>query len=103
MVLVCIVFVFVVVAVILFSICASSSRIYRHIESSTFVFLPRTLSKPLENLLADGDMESVFRIMKVLEQRGEIHIVETESEFVITKPRPASEIQEEIPVPDAMP
>jgi hypothetical protein len=106
MALVCILSVFAVIAVVLYSICAASSNIHRHIVNRTLVFRPPDLAKPFEDLLAEGDVESVYRIMKGLDQRGVVHIIETENEIIVTRPEkrsePVSEDQEKIPASDRM-
>jgi hypothetical protein len=89
MALVCTISVFVVIAVVLYTICAASSfRAHRRIENRTLLFLPRAIAKPFETLLAEGDVESVCRIIKGLHQRGDIHIIETENEIIVTRPEP---------------
>lgn len=106
MALVCILSIFAVIAVVLYSICATSSNIHRRIVNRTLVFRPPDFAKPFEDLLAEGDVESVYRIMKGLDQRGVVHIIETENEIIITRPEtrpePVSEDLEKIPVPGRM-
>jgi hypothetical protein len=102
--LVCTIFVFVAIAVVLYSICAaSSSRVNRSIENRTLLFLPRAVAKPFETLLAEGDVESVCRIMKGLHQRGDIHIIETENEIIVTRPEPDEGDLREIKIPHMRP
>ena len=103
MALVCTLSVFLVLAVVLYSICAASSRLPRHIENRTLLFLPPAIAKPFEDLLAKGDVESVYRIMKSLHQRGEIHIIETRKQIVVTRTKPLPKDLGKIPVPDSMP
>jgi hypothetical protein len=88
MVLVCILSILVVLAIVLYSFCAASSRIDRHIEKRAFLFIPPSFAKTFSNLLAQEDAESIYRIMKALEQRGEIRIVKSEDQIIITPPEP---------------
>jgi hypothetical protein len=105
--LVCILSVIAAIAAVLYSICIASSKMHRHIDHRSLVFRPPDFAKSFEDLLAEGDVESVYRIMKGLEQRGDLHMIETESEIIITKPdtkpEPSSEDVEKIPVPGRMP
>jgi uncharacterized protein YqhQ len=103
MALVCTIFVFVVIAVVLYSICAVSSRRYYRIENRTLLFLPRAVAMTFETLLAEGDVESVCRIMKGLHQRGDIHIIETENEIIITRPEHDEGDLREIKIPHMRP
>lgn len=103
MALVCTISVFVVIAVVLYSICAASSRTHHRIENRTLLFLPRAVAKPFETLLAEGDVESVCRIMKGLHQRGDIHIIETENEIIVTRPEPDEGDLREIKIPHMRP
>jgi hypothetical protein len=103
MALVCTISVFVVIAIVLYSICAASSRRYHRIENRTLLFLPQTVAMPFETLLAEGDVESVCRIMKGLHQRGDIHIIETENEIVVTRPGPDKGDLREIKIPRMRP
>ncbi|HET6490298.1 MAG TPA: hypothetical protein VFG28_11120 [Syntrophales bacterium] len=48
-------------------------------------------------------MESVYRIVKGLAQRGDIEIIETENEIIITRPEPLPEDVEPIAMPGRMP
>jgi hypothetical protein len=102
MALVCIVSVFAVIAVVLYSICAASSDVHRRIGNRTLLFQPPDFAKPFEDLLAEGDVESVYRIVKGLAQRGDIEIIETEKEIIITRLEPLSEDVETISMPGMM-
>jgi hypothetical protein len=102
MVLVCILSTIVVSAIVLYSICATSSTTNRHIEKRALRLLPPSFAKSFDDLLAQGDVENVYRIMKALEKRGDIQIVETEYEIIITRPESVSEDQEKIQASDRM-
>ncbi|HEX9158049.1 MAG TPA: hypothetical protein VF827_08495, partial [Syntrophales bacterium] len=47
-------------------------------------------AEPFEDLLVAGDEESVYRIMKALARRGDLHIIETEKEILIAATEPPS-------------
>jgi hypothetical protein len=96
MVLVCILSIIAVSAIVLYSFCAVSSRIDKHIEKQALLFMPPSFAKTFSNLLAQEDAESIYRIMKALEQRGEIRIVESEDRITITPPEPAESDRIEI-------
>jgi hypothetical protein len=96
MVLVCILSIIAVSAIVLYSFCAVSSRIDKHIEKRALLFMPPSFAKTFSNLLAQEDAESIYRIMKALEQRGEIRIVESEDRITITPPEPAESDRIEI-------
>ncbi len=99
MALICILSFFIAIAIVLYAICAASSRTHRHIENRSLLFLPQAVAKPLEDLLSEGDVESVYRIMKGLHQRGDIHVIETGNEMIIMRPETFSEDLEKITVP----
>ncbi len=97
MVLICILSFFIAIAVVFYAICAASSRMHRRIR--TLLFLPQAVAKPFEDLLSEGDVESVYRIMKGLHQRGYLHVIETGDEMVVMRPEASSEDLEKITAP----
>jgi hypothetical protein len=62
-----------------------------HYENRTLVFLTPSAAAPFEDLLSAGDVESVYRILKALEQRGDLLILETEKEIYVGCPEPRSQ------------
>ena len=57
---------------------------------AALVFLSPSATAPFEDLLAAGDVESVYRIMKALAQRGDLHVIEAEKEILIAATEPPS-------------
>ena len=80
----------IIAGIIFYSICAVSSRVSRHFENRALVFLSPSSAAPFKDLLAAGDEESVYRIMKALAQRGELHVIEAENEILIAATDPPS-------------
>lgn len=80
----------IMIAILFYSICAVSSRVNRHFENRALVFLSPSAAAPFKDLLAAGDEESVYRIIKALAQRGELHVIEAENEILIAATEPPS-------------
>ena len=80
----------IIAAILFFSICAISSRVSHHFENRALVFLTPCAAAPFEDLLAAGDVESAYRIMKALAQRGDLHVIEAEKEILIAATEPTS-------------
>ena len=78
----------IIAGIIFYSICAVSSRVSRHFENRALVFLSPSAAEPFKDLLAAGDEESVYRIMKAMARRGDLHIIETEKEILIAAAEP---------------
>jgi len=87
---VCFLSIIAVAALLVYSICRAPSRACHPIELRTLVFLSPSAAAPFEDLLSAGDVESVYRILKALEQRGELLVIETEKEIYIDCPEPRS-------------
>jgi ABC-type sugar transport system substrate-binding protein len=79
-----------IAAALLWCIAAAAARASRYLEERTLVFLPPSAEDPFLDLLAAGDMESTFRILKALDGRGDVQIVESEREILITACEPLS-------------
>jgi len=90
MLVVCLLSIIIIAAILLYSICAVSSRVSHHFENRALVFLTPSIAEPFEDLLAAGDEESVYRIMEAMARRGDLHIIETEKEILIAATRPLS-------------
>lgn len=80
----------IMIAILLYSICAVSSRVSHHLENRALVFLTPSAAEPFKDLLAAGDEESVYRIIKALAQRGELHVIEAGNEILIAATEPPS-------------
>lgn len=85
---VCFLSIIAVTALLSYSICRASSRVWRPFERRTLVFLSPSAAAPFDDLLEAGDVESVCRILKALEQRGDLLVLETEKEIYIDRPEP---------------
>ena len=85
---VCLLSIIAVAALIFYSICRVSSQACHPFELRTLVFLSPSAAAPFEDLLSAGDVESVWRILKALEQRGDLLVLETEKEIFIDCPEP---------------
>lgn len=83
---VCFLSIIAVTALLLYMICRAPSRAYLTFELRTLVFLSPSAAAPFEDLLSAGDVESVCRILKALEKRGDLLILETEKEIYIDCP-----------------
>jgi hypothetical protein len=91
MLVLCLLSIVIIAAILFYSICAVSSRVRYHFENRALVFLTPSAAAPFEDLLAAGDVESVYRILKALERRGELLVLETEKEIYIDCPEPRSQ------------
>ncbi len=78
------------IAVIVYSFCRIPSRACGSVFSKSLVFDDPADEKRFEDLLENGDAESVHRILKALQQRGDIDLVETEKEIRVSGRRGAS-------------
>ncbi|MGE5798821.1 MAG: hypothetical protein ACM337_00680 [Syntrophaceae bacterium] len=87
---VCFLSIIAVAALFAYSICRAPSRACHPFELRTLVFLSPSAAAPFEDLLSAGDVESVCRILKALEQRGELLVLETDKEIYIDCPEPCS-------------
>jgi hypothetical protein len=87
---VCFLSIIAVMALVFYSICRAPSRACHPFEQHTLVFLSASAAAPFIELLAVGDEESVWRILKALEQRGDLLVLETEKEIYIDCPEPCS-------------
>jgi len=63
---------------------------WSHVCDKSLAFEKRADARRFEDLLADGDAESVHRILKALQQRGDIDIIETEKEIYVSGNRSVS-------------
>ncbi len=77
-------------AAVLWCIAAAAARTSRALEDRALVFLTPSAGDPFQDLLAAGDMESTFRILKALDRRGALQIIETEKEIIVTACEPLS-------------
>ena len=71
-------------SLIVYSICRIPSRAYDDVCHKSLVLDNLADERRLEGLLADGDAESVHRILKALQQRGDIDIFESENEVYVS-------------------
>jgi hypothetical protein len=72
-----------IISVILYSLCRIPSRTYCDVCNKSLVFAGKAEAKHFEDLLSDGDAESIHRILKALQQRREIDITESEHEIYV--------------------
>jgi hypothetical protein len=79
-----------VTSMIVYSICRIPSRAYANVCHKSLIFDNLAEARRLEDLLADGDAESVHRILKALQQRGDIDIFESEKEIYVSGHRSVS-------------
>jgi hypothetical protein len=91
MLVLCLLSIVVIAAILFYSICAVSSRVSHHLENRALVFLTPSAAVPFEDLLAAGDEESAYRIMKALARRGDLLVLETEKEIYIDCPESRSQ------------
>jgi hypothetical protein len=91
MLVLCLLSIVIIAAILFYSICAVSSRVSHHLENRAFVFLTPSAAAPFEDLLAAGDEESAYRIMKALARRGDLLVLETEKEIYIDCPESRSQ------------
>ncbi len=73
------------ISVIAYSLCRIPSRACRHILEKSLVFENQDDAKCFGDLLASGDAESIHRILKVLRQRGDIDVFESEHEIYVSR------------------
>ena len=78
------------ISMIVYSLCRIPARAYGHVCGKSLIFDKRADAKRFEDLLADGDVESVHRILKALQQRGDIDIFESEKEIYVSGIRSVS-------------
>lgn len=77
-------------SMIVYSICRIPSRAYANVCHKSLIFDNLAEARRLEDLLAHGDAESVHRILKALQQRGDIDIFESENEIYVSGRRSVS-------------
>jgi hypothetical protein len=73
-----------VISLIVCSLCRIPSRACRNVCDKSLIFENRAAARRFEDLLAKGDTESVHRILKALQQRGDIDIFESEKEIYVS-------------------
>ena len=79
-----------VTSVIVYSLCRIPSRACSHVCNKSLVFDNPAHASRIEDLLANGDSESVHRILNALQQRGDIDIFESEKEIYVSGHRSVS-------------
>ncbi|MGE5844370.1 MAG: hypothetical protein ACM32K_05665, partial [Syntrophaceae bacterium] len=72
------------ISMFVYSLCRIPSRAYGDVCGKSLVFDNWADARPFEDLLANGDAESVHRILKALQQRGDIDIIESEKEIYVS-------------------
>jgi hypothetical protein len=72
-----------ILSIILYSICRIPSRTYCDLSSKSLVFASEADERHFEEVLSDGDAESIHRILKALQQRSRIDITESEHEIYV--------------------
>jgi hypothetical protein len=77
-------------SMIVYSICRIPSTVYANVCHKSLIFDNLAEARRLEDLLAHGDAESVHRILKALQQRGDIDIFESEKEIYVSGHRSVS-------------
>jgi hypothetical protein len=77
-------------SMIVYSICRIPSRACGNFCSKSLVFDNLADTGRFVDLLANGDAESVHRILKALQQRGDIDIFESEKEIYVSGHRSVS-------------
>jgi hypothetical protein len=70
--------------VLVYSLCRVPSRVCSEVCGKSLIFENRADAGPFEELLANGDVESVYRILKALQQKGGIDIIESEEEIYVS-------------------
>jgi hypothetical protein len=70
-------------SVIGYSLCRITSRTCLNVCGKSIVFSSISEARRFENLLSVGDTESVHRILKALQQKNEIDIIESEREIYV--------------------
>jgi len=69
---------------IVYSLCRVTSRTCRGVCRKSLVFSNAAEARRFEDLLSDGDAESIHRILKALQQRNDIDIIESEQEIYVS-------------------
>jgi len=69
---------------IVYSLCRIPSRAWRSVRHKSLVLDNVPDAARLRDLLADGDTESVQRVLRALQQRGVVDIIEREDEIYVT-------------------
>ncbi len=85
MVIIAILFIVLMASITIYSLCRITSKSCGDVRSKSLVFADRTVAMRVEDLLSDGDAESIHRILKALQQRREIDITESENEILISE------------------
>jgi hypothetical protein len=83
MIIISIFFIILITATILYSLCLITSKTCLDVHSKSLVFADAAEARRFEALLSEGDTESIYRILKALQQRREIDITESEREIFI--------------------
>ena len=71
-------------SMIVYSICRIPSRACGDVCHKSLIFDNMAEARRLKDLLADGDFESVHRILKALQQRGDIDMIESDKEIYVS-------------------
>jgi hypothetical protein len=79
-----------IISIILYSLCRIPSRTYCDLRRKSLVFASEADARHFEDVLSDGDTESIHRILKALQQRSRIDITESEHEIYVCGHRSAS-------------
>lgn len=69
---------------VVYSLCRIPSRAWRPIRHKSLVLDNVPDAARLRGLLADGDTESVQRVLRALQQRGDVDIIERQDEIYVT-------------------
>ena len=85
-----IVSVILVTSAILYSLCRTPSRSYRHIYSKSIMFVHQNDRKHFGNLFLDGDVEGIHRVMQILQHKELLEIIEMGEEIYLVNHNPAS-------------
>jgi hypothetical protein len=85
-----IVFIILVTTAIFYSLCRISSRSYRHLYSTSIVFVHQDDRKHFGDLFLNGDVEGIHRVLQVLQKRELLEIIETGEEIYLVNHNPAS-------------
>ena len=72
------------ISAVLYSLCRIPSRAWSPVRDKSLIIDNVEDSGRLRELLANGDTESVHRILKSLQQRGDVDLIETENEIYVT-------------------
>jgi len=78
------------ISVIAYSLCRIPSRACGNVCDKSLRFDNRADARRFEDLLANGDAGSVHRILKALQQRGDIDIFESDKEIYVSEHRSVS-------------